>query len=453
MISPAEKFDRAYALHAEGKVGEALALYQEVVAADPRHAHAWHQLGCIALQHDKLAQAEQYLTHAIRLDGGQALFHNNLGDCYRALCRLDLARASFQQAIRLDQSDPLPHVNLSMTYYELDKPEEAEQAAQAALRVERVTPEDHRAAAALLLMRGEYCEGWAELEWRAKVRGYARPSLNGTPWSGQPLAGQRIVLWGEQGLGDVLQFVRYVPQVIARGGRPVLWVPKNLVPLLQNADLCDVAAMDQGQPDCEFHAALMSLPHLLGTTLETVPAPVPYLRVAVDAEALWCARLSDIARPRVGICWQGNPSYGRDSARSVPLSAFAPLAGAGGARLISLQKHGGLEQLEAVAGQFEVIALGPEYDVQDGAFLNAAATMRNLDLVIAPDTALAHLAGALGVPVWTALAKVPDWRWMLDREDSPWYPTMRLFRQSRAGEWGDVFERMSKELARRFSAA
>lgn len=446
MLSPSEKFDQAYALHAAGRVGEALALYQQVVAAEPRHAHAWHQLGCIAAQFGKLAEAERYFVQAIRLDGRQALFHNNLGDCYRTLNQLDKAERCFEQAIRLNPADPMPRVNLCLTLYALDRREEAEQGARAALALERTSAEDHRIAAALLLLRGEYREGWAELEWRTKAPGYVQPSLPGRTWSGEPLDGQRVALWGEQGLGDVLQFVRYAADVAARGGRPVLLTSKSMFPLLREADLCELATLDEPPPDCEFHAALMSMPHLFGTTLETVPAHVPYLRANKSLVDQWQKRLSHLSGLRVGICWQGNTKYGRDAGRSVPLVDFAPLAQVPGVRLVSLQKIFGLEQLDALAGAFEVVDLRPDYDVEDGAFVNAAAIMQNLDLVISADTAIAHLAGALGVKVWTMLPKVPDWRWLLDRDDTPWYPTMRLFRQSIAGDWSGVIARLKDEL-------
>jgi hypothetical protein len=255
-----------------------------------------------------------------------------------------------------------------------------------------------------------------------------------------------VALWGEQGLGDVLQFVRYAADVAARGGKPVLLTSKSMFPLLREADICELAAIDEPPPECEFHAALMSMPHVFGATLETVPANVPYLRANESLVDQWRQRLAGISRKRVGICWQGNPNFGRDAGRSVPLAAFEPLAQLPGVRLVCLQKFAGLEQLDALAGAFDVVDLRPDYDVEDGAFMNAAAIMRNLDLVISPDTAIAHLAGALGVPVWTMLPKVPDWRWLLDRADTPWYPTMRLFRQSRAGDWSGVIARMRGEL-------
>jgi hypothetical protein len=246
----------------------------------------------------------------------------------------------------------------------------------------------------------------------------------------------------------VLQFVRYAADVAARGGRPVLLTSKSMFPLLSEANLCELATIDEPPPDCEFHAALMSLPHLFGTTLETVPVQVPYLRANASLVNQWRERLAHLSGFRVGICWQGNPKFGRDAGRSVPLADFVPLAQIPDVRLVSLQKVFGLEQLDALAGAFEVVDLRPDYDVEDGAFMNAAAIMQNLDLVISVDTAIAHLAGALGVNVWTMLPKVPDWRWLLDREDTPWYPTMRLFRQSRAGDWSRVIAAMHDDLQR-----
>jgi tetratricopeptide (TPR) repeat protein len=449
MLTPSEKFDQAYALHAEGKVGEALLLYQQVVAAEPRHAHAWHQLGCIAAQFGKLSEAERYFVQAIRLDGRQALYHNNLGDCYRTLNQLDKAQKCFQQAIRLDPDDPMPRVNLCLTLYALDRRDEAEQTAREALALVRTSAEDHRVASSLLLLRGEYREGWAEFEWRMQTPGYVRPALPGRAWTGEPLSGERILLWAEQGLGDVLQFVRYAADVAARGGRPVLLTSKSMFPLLREAEICELAALDEPPPECKFHAALMSLPHWFHTTLETVPAQVPYLRAKQSLVHQWRQRLAGISGVRIGICWQGNPKFGRDAGRSVPLAAFAPLARVAGVRLVCLQKFAGLEQLDALAGAFDVVDLRPDYDVEDGAFMNAAAIMQNLDLVISPDTAIAHLAGALGVPVWTMLPKVPDWRWLLDRADTPWYPTMRLFRQSQAGDWSGVIAQMRDAFDRK----
>jgi hypothetical protein len=190
-----------------------------------------------------------------------------------------------------------------------------------------------------------------------------------------------------------------------------------------------------------------SLPAILGTTLATIPAKIPYLQADPALEATWKEELARIRGFKIGIAWQGNPNYGSDRLRSIPLARFAQLARLDGVQLFSLQKGFGSEQVEQLAKEFTVINLGPDLDETAGTFMDTAAVMKNLDLVVTSDTAIAHLAGALGVPVWVALAYVPDWRWLLQRADSPWYPTMRLFRQSVPGDWNGVFERIAAEVA------
>ena len=202
----------------------------------------------------------------------------------------------------------------------------------------------------------------------------------------------------------------------------------------------------------DFYVPLLSLPGVFGTTLATIPAGVPYLSAQPQRFFHWRRELARLGGFRVGIAWQGAPGYAGDAQRSVPLAAFAPLANCPGVRLFSLQKHHGSEQLTPLADRLKIVDLGPLVDEAGGAFVDTAAVMKALDLVITSDTAVAHLAGALGVPVWVALPAVPDWRWLLDRDDSPWYPTMRLFRQTRAGDWSDVFARMASELRTLFAA-
>jgi hypothetical protein len=218
------------------------------------------------------------------------------------------------------------------------------------------------------------------------------------------------------------------------------------MPLLELSGCGPLVARDGPLPPFDVHAPLMSLPHIFGTQLDSVPAEVPYLAVDPLLVERWRAELQKYSGFKIGIAWQGRPGYRGDCLRSIPLECFAPLAKVAGVRLLSLQKGPGTEQLEPLAGRFELIDLGPLVDNQGGAFLDTSAVMQSLDLVISSDTAIAHLAGALGVPVWVALSKAPEWRWMFDREDSPWYPTMRLFRQTKLGHWDDVFERMADQL-------
>ena len=226
-----------------------------------------------------------------------------------------------------------------------------------------------------------------------------------------------------------------------------LGCPPPLVRLLSSCPYLDRVASEVGQQGFDFHAELLSLPGMLGTTLETIPAAVPYLYADEGLVGQWKARLESIAGVRIGIHWQGNPKYPGDRHRSLPLVHFEPLAGVPNVRLISLQRGLGTEQIAKVADRFEVIELGDEVDQAAGAFMDTAAIMKVLDLVITSDTATAHLAGALGVPVWMATPFSPDWRWLLVREDSPWYPTMRLFRQPEWGDWASVFKRIAEELS------
>jgi hypothetical protein len=252
----------------------------------------------------------------------------------------------------------------------------------------------------------------------------------------------------EQGLGDTLQFVRYAPLVQRRGGKVLILAPANWLPILRTcvgldpatAEFCDEALP---LPKFDVYAALLTVPGLFGTDLSILPADVPYLSAPAGAAERWQDALGERRGPRVGIAWQGNPKFAGDRLRSIPLAEFAPLAAVEGARLYSLQVGYGAEQLGQVA--FPVTDLGSRFG--DEVMVDAAGAIAGLDLVVSCDSAVAHLAGALAAPVWTALPKSPDWRWMLDRNDSPWYPTMRLFRQSQAGDWTGVFAQMAAELA------
>jgi hypothetical protein len=258
----------------------------------------------------------------------------------------------------------------------------------------------------------------------------------------------------EQGLGDMLQFLRYAPLVKRRGGTVLVECPGFLIPLFSRCPGIDrLIAEGAERPAFDIHVPLLSLPRLLGTTLATIPAEVPYLFADPDLVEHWGRKLNTIQGFKIGIVWQGNPHHGWDRHRSFPLAQLAPLAQVDGVQLFSLQKGAGVEQLRARAGRFPVIELATELDATGGGFMETAAIMKNLDLVITCDTATAHLAGALGVPVWVALAAIVDWRWMFQRDDSPWYPTLRLFRQTELGNWPPVFERMADEVRKRLQQA
>jgi len=290
-----------------------------------------------------------------------------------------------------------------------------------------------------------FARGWPEYEWRWHRRQAVQRNFYATRWDGSPLAGRTILLHAEQGLGDTLQFVRYASLVKRRGGTIIVECQPPLVKLLTGCPGIDqVVAYGDALPPFEFHAPLMSLPAIFGTTVETIPQEVPYLLADPELRQKWRGELEGMREFKVGIVWQGRPEPPWVGNRSIPLRKYAPLAQVPGVKLFSLQKGPGVEQL--VASSVEVTDFGPRLDEATGPFLDTAALMRNLDLVITSDTATAHLAGALGVPVWVAIPVAPDWRWMLNRTDSPWYPTMRLFRQTNLGDWDTVFAQMATEL-------
>jgi hypothetical protein len=266
-------------------------------------------------------------------------------------------------------------------------------------------------------------------------------------WDGSELKGRTIFIFAEQGLGDTMQFVRYLPLVQQRGGRVVFQCQSGLKNLLSSAQGFDcLVPRDSPPPPFDIQAPLASLPGIFRTSVGSIPSGNPYLEANPQLVQHWRRELASLSGFKIGIAWQGSPTFRDDRRRSIPLACFAPLARGGSVQLINLQKGPGTDQLPTVAGSFQVHHLGNRVDEASGAFMDTAAIMKNLDLVITSDTATAHLAGALGVPVWTALPMIPDWRWLLQRDNSPWYPTMRLFRQTRPGQWPEVFERMAQEI-------
>jgi hypothetical protein len=304
----------------------------------------------------------------------------------------------------------------------------------------------------VLLKLGDFERGWVDYESRLKLPGFRIHSRSQPLWDGSDLGDRRLLIYEEQGLGDTLQFIRYMRLVEQRNIQPIVLVQPQLVPLLKQSGYSGLVASGERLPPFDCQIPLMSLPRFFGTTLANIPADVPYVRASPELVDLWYQRLQGINGFRVGIHWQGKPTYIGDAHRSIPLTAFEPLAHVPNVKLISLQKGAGQEQLAKLEGRFSVIDLGEEVDRTGGAFMDTAAIMKNLDLVITSDTATIHLAGALGVPVWVALAARSDWRFLADRDDNPWYPTMRLFRQPTLGDWPSVFERLAAELKREAQA-
>jgi tetratricopeptide (TPR) repeat protein len=470
------------ALGLQEKWPDAEASFLQSLRLEPNFAMAQSNVVHPLLQQGRPEEALAWAESAVRLAPAQAEGHAALSAVYVRLNRLDEALASSRRAIELNPQLPESYINEATAYLKMGRLDEVTRICKDVLRlrpdfidVEYVLgmvalrenrpsqalesfnrlltkkPQDaqvHFNRAVTLLVQGNYEEGWPEYEWRWRWKDFVTRPLPGPMWDGSPLDGKTILLHAEQGLGDTMQFVRYAPLVKQRGGTVILACPQVLLKLLSRcAGIDRLVAQETFTDRTDEHAALLSLPRIFKTTVPTIPADVPYIVPDPDLVDSWRRELTTQPGFKIGIAWQGSSKHQDDRFRSLPLASFAPLAQIANVQLFSLQKGNGQDQLATVP--FKVIDLGRRLDEASGAFMDTAAVMMSLDLVISADTATAHLAGALGVPVWLALRFAPDFRWLLDRDDSPWYPTMRLFRQKSPGQWTDVFDRMAGELAKK----
>lgn len=450
------------ALFRDGKFAEAARHFREAIGEWSEFADAHANLGAALYGLGQFDAAVASLQRSLAIKPNFVGALNNLGATLHSQGKLGEAVACYRQAVQLQPDHANAHFNLGISLEDLGDREEAASCYRRAIQLQPDYADAHRNLGLLLLLMGNFAEGWPEYEWRRMSPEFSAVKFPHPVWDGEPLAGRTIMLTIEQGWGDVLQFVRYAPLVKAHGGRVAVNCPRALSLLLSRTPGIDwlpepagLAGTGNGaEPrliEFDVQASLLSLPRILGTTLANVPASVPYLFADPRRVEHWRTVLARWPGCKIGIAWQGSRLYRRDAQRSIPLQLFAPLAKVPGVQLISLQKGDGSEQIGPLAGEVPVAELGPQLD-QDGAFVDTAAVMGNLDLVITSDTAVAHLAGGLGVPVWVALPMLPDWRWLLDREDSPWYPTMRLFRQTRPDDWPSVFQRMAGALRLQIAA-
>ncbi len=383
---------------------------------------------------------------ALKLRPDYANGHFNRANLLLDVGRLQDSIEGYQRAIQLKSDDAGAHGKLGIAYYDLGRLPEALACFERALALDPNQPEVRRNRALVWLAQGDFAKGWLEYEWRFECEGFAKRSYSQPRWHGSPLAGRTLLVYAEQGLGDTLHFIRYVPLVEQAGGNVLLDVPGPLVPLLTQSGFGRFFA--GGTPRFDLHCSLLSLAGMLG---EPTGQPLwrgPYLTADPRLVAEWKERLRDLSGFKVGIAWAGNPDHPHDRFRSVSLERFAPLAAISGVRLISLQKGVPSQQLAQFGAAMHVLDLGQALDESTGAFMDTAAVMTHLDLVITVDTAMAHLAGGLGAKVWLPLQLSPDWRWLAHGQETPWYPSMRLFRQREFDRWLLVFEAIAAELGR-----
>jgi tetratricopeptide (TPR) repeat protein len=437
------------ALQTLGDLDGAITCYHAALIARPALAIAYSNLGSALQRRGHLDAALANYRAALSLAPDDPLAHGNLAGLLGERGDLDAALMHFERSLSVDPRNATILMGLGSTLYDYDRIDDAIRSYQAALALR---PNFARARLNLglaLLKSGDFARGWAAYaaRWDTGDLDHIRRRIAGPRWEGDDPAGRTILLYGEQGLGDLIQFCRYAPLLAARGARVVLlvdgsWQPLHPV-LTSLAGVAHVAdALGRTGPyDC--HASVLDLPRLLGTTLDTIPADIPYLAADPARRTRWRAQLGAAEGLRVGLVWAGGTLFAREHLRSPRLAPLLPLLALPGIRWFGLQKGDGRRDLETCAPPPSFTDLGAALDD----WADTAAVMDELDLVISSCTAPAHLAGALGRPLWLMLPSMADWRWLADRADSPWYPTARLFRQARRGDWSAVVERLIGELS------
>ena len=445
MDSSQQTMQLAMDLHQQGRLEEAGALYRKVLDQHPGHFGANHLTGLALLQRGQAREAEPWLSRAVQINPGVAEAHANHGNALAAIGLGEASLASYQQALALQPSNPRWHFSLGNSLQELARLDEAEAAFNRAIELDPGYDNAFVNRGVLRLLRGDFQRGLPDYE-RRRPRDPARRMLAGlaTPdWNGEDLAGRSLLVSDATGLGDVIQFCRYLPMLADRGARVSFLGNKRLVGLLQSLDpRIELLAELAGNRQFDFHCKLLSLPLLCATDGDSIPSRPAYLHARPELVHRWRERIGGHGF-RIGVCWRGNPSHSIDAGRAIPLAGLEEIAALPGVRLISLQKRFGLEELASLPSGMIVETLGEDFDEGPDAFLDSAAAIATLDLVICSCTSVAHLAGSLGAPTWVALKRVPEWRWQLDRPDNPWYPSHRLFRQPEPGDWASVFSAMT----------
>lgn len=421
-----------------------------VLAATPDDAHALHLMGVVAYRKGDMERALSLMERAIAVGIDTSLYYRNIGEIYRVLGRLDKAVETARKSVALAPMDPLAQMNCGIILAEQLDFAGATECFNRALAISPELAGAHFGLAEVLLAQGDFKRGWEEYEWRFRLNDVppVMPKTDKPHWDGKPLPDGTLLLVADQGFGDGIQFGRYIPWAKARCRNVVLAASTTLKPLLSQLDP-SVRVIHEWAKSGPFDAwcPLTGLPRLAGTTLDNIPAAVPYIRAAPERVARWSARLNALTPRglrRVGCVWAGRPTHKNDWKRSMTLADLAPITAVDGIALIVLQKGAGQRQTGSYYGRAPLVHLSAEID----SFEDTAAIIDSLDLVLTVDTSVAHLAGAMGKKVWIMLPWAAEWRWLQDRTDTPWYPTARLFRQSTPGDWRDVAAQVAAELKR-----
>lgn len=433
------------ALNKMGRIEEAISCYQKTVELVPNFAGGYINLGVIFFQTNRLDEAITYFRKAMQIDPNIAIAYFNMGNIYKSKEQPDEALKHYLKAIELDPNCAEFYFNAGVVFQAANQIDEALKYYDKTIELDPRFARAYLNKSLIRLLSGDLRQGWKEYEWRWKLEEFYRllPNTSKPIWNGDDLNGLTLLLYAEQGFGDTIQFIRYVPLVAERGAIIIVECQKELTSLAGNVPgVSRVIAQGEKLPEFDTHCSLLSLPLIFDTTLETIPANVPYITVDRLILKKWKDKIGpDNSKMKVGLVWAGNPTNTTGMYRSCTLDNFSSLAQPD-ITFYSLQKGGPSIQAKNPPDGMRLF----DYTDEINDFYDTAALIENLDLVISVDTAVAHLAGALGKPVWTLIPFAPDWRWMLNRGDSPWYPTMKLFRQSSPGDWDMVIAGIAEKL-------
>lgn len=438
-----------------GRLDEAEGLLGRILAVAPAQPDALHLAGLVDFRKGRFAEAADKVEQAIRHGVDTPLYWRNLCTMYERLGRYDEAVAAGERAVALDPADAGAYHNLTVVHYRRLDIDASIDCARQAIALDPSLPSAHFALAEALLLRGEWEQGWEEYEWRFRIPGTPPPLANpaAPQWDGAALPDGALLLIADQGFGDALQFCRYIPWAVQRCARVAVACSPELAALFRSAfPRASVVSRWEDAPPYQAWCPLSGLPRLHGTRPDTVPVAAAYLHADPQRVSEWRARLDGLLPRgfrRVGIAWAGRPTHNNDANRSTGFATFAALGNLPGLALVGLQKGEPLEQIGSYFGMAPFLNLGPE--LTD--FADTAALLECLDLAIVVDTAVGHLAAALGRPAWILLPYAPDWRWLLGRADSPWYPSARLFRQSAPQDWASAVGEAKAALAAWCAAA
>jgi len=485
MAATGDSLKRAIEYQRTGRNAEAAALYRRILRTDPDNALVLFNLGVVSQMSGNMDLAASNIERAIELvpaepqfrlkmaeilkasgrgdeaishlenaltkHPGMVALHAALGEAHSDAGRFDEALACFRQTCRLEPENPENHILVGGLFKSFEQPAEAVSEIQKAIELSPDNALAHHVLGQVLLAQGEFAGGWREFEWR--LRGPLREwseNLNALAprWDGSSLDGKTVLVAWEQGLGDTIQFIRYLPALAAEGARVIVLAQGAVAELVSTAPgIESVIVHGDPIPPVDCHVTLLSLPYLLSDRIDLdIPCNTPYVKADDDVVAHWRQRLESVFGLKVGIAWQGNPDNPADARRSVPLSQFFALARVPGVQLVSLQAFHGVEQLEGLPDDVKIMDFGDDLVCNQG-LRYPAGLVAAVDLVISIDSVMVHLAGAMAKPVWVSLMANPCWRWQLGRNDSPWYPNMRLFRERNRGDWDHVFDEIAVALA------